>query len=98
MLFRPEEVVHRSAATLLNPARIRIHAGDRATVYFYADWQVAFGAGVFEGETLVFVIIAVDQQQEVDRSPNIEGLFAFDVHRVEVVLEGTAPPFIAFGK
>ena len=52
----------------------------------------AVGAGIFDLDGFTGVLCAVDQQQKVDRSPNIEDRFALNVNRVEIMPHGTTPP------
>ena len=49
------------------------------------------GAGVLDSDLRVLVVVAVDQQQEVDRSPYVEGTFPVDSHRMEIVAERATP-------
>ncbi len=55
-------------------------------------------ARVFNRNPLVGVVIAVDQQQEVDRSPYIEGLLAFDPHRMKIVAKWPTPRLVLFNE
>ncbi len=56
--------------------------------------QVAMRAGVLDGDLRVFVVVAVDQQQEVDRSPYVEGSLPFDPHGMEVVAKRPTPRLV----
>lgn len=98
VLFRPEEIVDRSAASLLDVDGIGIEIGDLSVVHPDFDPIAAVGAGVKDGELLVVVFVAVDQQQEVDCSPQVEGLFPFDLHGVEVVAQRSAKNLVAVGQ
>ena len=51
---------------------------DLDVIDLHVNRQVAMGAGVLDGDLRVVVVVAVDQQQEVDRSPDVEGPFPFD--------------------
>ncbi len=85
VLFRPEEIVDRSATSLLNVNRVRVDRDQLSLAELDGDPVAAMRAGIFDRKALVSVLVAVDQQQEVDSSPNVEGFFAFDRYRVEVV-------------
>ncbi len=47
------------------------------------DSLAAVGTRIFD--FYFFVCIAVDQQQEIDRSPNVEGFVTFDRNGMEVM-------------
>ena len=42
----------------------------------------------------VLVVVAVDQQQTVDRSPHVEGPFPFDPHCMEIEAQRPTPRLI----
>ncbi len=67
---------------------------DFAVIHLYVNRQVTMGAGVLDGDVRVLVVVAVDQQQEVDRSPYVEGPFPFDSHCMEIVAQRPAPRLI----
>ena len=85
MLFRPEEVVHHSPTPLLDPDVSGIGLGDLAGSDLNGNAVAAVGAGVIDFDVLAGVSTAVDQQQEVHRSPYIEGLFSLYSHGVKVM-------------
>ena len=65
---------------MLHPYSVGVQVRDFDVIDLYVNRQVAMGAGVLDGDPRVFVVVAVDQQQAVDRSPHVEGSFPFDAH------------------
>ena len=98
VLFRPEEVIHHSPASVLDPDRFGIEVGDFPTRDFHIDTIAAVGAGVFDFDFLASVSIAVDQQQEVYPSPYAEGLFPGNGRCVEIVAQWAAPLLSVVGQ
>ena len=67
---------------------------DLDVIDLHVNRQVAMGAGVLDGDLRVFVVVAVDQQQKVDRSPYVEGPFPLDPHSMEIVAKRPTPRFV----
>lgn len=91
VLFRTEEVIDCSPTPLLDENRLGVLTGDHAIADRDGNAVGAVGAGIFDLDGFAGVLCAVDQQQEVNRSPYIEDRFAFDVYRVEIVTQGATP-------
>ncbi len=71
---------------------------DLDVIDLYVDRQNAVRARIFDGNPLVLVVVAVDQQQEVDRSPYVEGFLSFDPHRMEIVAKWPTPRLVIFNQ
>ena len=67
MLFRPEEVVFASSAAHLDDGLFGQNLREAPIVGFQIDTISAMGTGVCQLNT-VLMVLAVDQQQEIDRS------------------------------
>ncbi len=68
--------------------------GDLPVVDLHVDRKPAVRTGVFNGDLFVFVVVAVDQQQKVDRSPHVEGSLPLDPHRMEIVAQRPSPRLV----
>ena len=79
---------------MLHPYSVGVQVRDLDVIDLYVNRQVAMGAGVLDRDPRVFVVVAVDQQQEVDRSPYVEGPFPFDSHRMEIVAKRPTPRLV----
>lgn len=86
VLFRTEEIIDRSATTPLDEDRRRVHFDNLAVEHFNVDQIRAVGAGIFNLDGYArFKNIVADQQQEVNRSPDIEFVFTRHIDGVIVV-------------
>ncbi len=79
---------------MLHPDRVGVQMRNLDVIDLDVNRQVAMRAGVLDGDPRVFVVVAVDQQQEVNRSPYVEGPFPFDPHRMEIVAERPTPRLV----
>ena len=82
MLFRPEEVVLASSAAPVDHGVFRRHHRYFPLISLQVDAFGAMGAGVFQLD-VVFPVLAVDQQQKVDRSRDAELDFVVQGHGME---------------
>ncbi len=64
---------------------------DFPVIHLYVNRQVAMRAGVLDGDVRVLVVDAVDQQQEVDSSPHVEGPFPLYPHGMEIMAQRPTP-------
>ena len=76
MLFRPEEVVLTSSSATVDHGLFGPDMSHNAVVGFDVDTVGTVGAGVFQLD-VIFPVLAVDQQQEIDRSRDAEFLVVF---------------------
>jgi len=83
---------------MLNRNGPRICNDDLALFDFNMNLFAAMSAGVFDRNFFVAVFFAVDQQQEIYRSPHVKRLFSDNGNGMEVVPHGTTPSFVMFGK
>lgn len=77
MLLRTEEVIPASGAAAPEIQRLRISGSDLASDEGDAECLGTLGTAIVDGE-IGLRIVAVDQQQEVDRSRHVEGRLAFN--------------------
>ena len=82
MLFRPEEVVLASSATHMDDGLFGQHLREATVVGFQIDTVSAVGTSVCQLDA-VFEVLAVDQQQEIDRSRYAESLTVVQCHGME---------------
>ena len=94
MLFRTEEVIDHSPATPLHENCRRVHLNDLPVQDFNRYQIAAVGAGIFDFDRLARLeSFVADQQQEVDRSPHIEFVFAPGDNSVIVMPQRPTPDF-----
>ena len=82
MFFRPEEVVLTSSSSSVDHRFHGEYTRDRPVVGLQLNPFGAVCAGVVQLD-LVFAVLAVDQQQEVDGSRDAESFIAVQSHRME---------------
>ena len=86
MLFRTEEVIDRSPTSPLHKDCGRLLVDDFSIPEFDGYLFSAVGAGVFDANGLTWrEAFVADQQQEVNRSPYVEFVYALPNDRMIVV-------------
>ena len=97
MFLRPEEVVLASSATSVDDGCFGQHQRDHPIHGFDMDTVGAVGTGVFQLDA-VFAVLAVDQQQEVDRSRYAEAFIAVQRHGMERESQAVEKPLVVVGQ
>ncbi len=86
-----------SSATSVDDGLFGRHPYELPLVRFDKDTVSAMGAGVFQPDAM-FAVLAVDQQQEVDRSRYAEPLIAIQRHGMKGETQAVEKPVVAVGQ
>ncbi len=97
MFFRLEEVVLASSATPVDDGFFGADSRDGPVIGLKLNTFGAVGASVVQPD-LVFAVLAVDQQQEVDGSRNPESFIAVQSHRMERKPQSVQKPAVVLGQ
>jgi len=85
-----------SSATSVDDGFFGQHPYELPLVRFDKDAVSAMGTGVFQLDA-VFTVLAVDQQQEVDRSRYAEALTVVQRHGMKGETQAVEKPLVAVG-
>ena len=97
MFFRLEEVILASTAAPVDDSFFGEDLRDVPAVGLKLDPLGAVGASVVQPD-LVFAVLAVDQQQEVDGSRDAESFTAVQSHRMERKPQSVQKPAVVLGQ
>ena len=97
MFFRLEEVVLASSATPVDDGFFGADSRDGPVIGLKLNTFGAVGASVVQPD-LVFAVLAVDQQQEVDGSRYAKLLFAVQRYRMEGESQAVKKPTVVCGQ
>lgn len=97
MLFRPEEVVLPSGAAPVHHRLRWTHPNKPAMVHLNVDPLHAVGTRVVQGDWLILVL-AADQQQKVHRSRHAEPFSSVKRDGVKREPQALKELFVAFGQ
>ncbi len=95
VFFRPEEIIHRSPTSPLNPNCFGSKVGNLTGGDLDGNGIAAMSTGIFNFDGFIGLAGAVDQQQVVHCSPYIEDRLALPVNGVEIMPQGSPPGFCA---
>ena len=97
MLLRPEEVVLASSSASVDDSLFGRHPYELSLVRFDKVTVSAMGTGVCQIDP-VSAVLAVDQQQEVDRSRYAEAFIAVQGHGMEGESQSVQKSLVVFSQ